>query len=295
MEKFFCPNCGTELSKHTAFCKNCGFDLASYWKKYNISQNLESNTQDNPDSVQFDTISKSDNVSFKKHLTRAQSSKKFLSNNKPPQKNNKKWLIVSISLLLIIVVLLIVLVMMFLGDSKKSQKSETSSVSSSISKVSHKKKTKESKKSSSSISSSKYSLVANELTGPQTAAAIAYYATEMGDWTFDSADQEGLSVEIEPLTKTDKLAFPAENNVKYDVSIPNTGSGGESMYTLDGSSVYIYEIIGAKTDKDYVEDDGTYEPREQTSLNAIVKYINDENAAKKVNDIAKITTVKDNS
>lgn len=268
----FCPNCGKSLKNEPEFCPFCGYNLQKYWKAYDQAVEKNETTDVNPGERELKDTSK----------------------KRPSRKHKRNRFIIIITAIAVLVAVLIFFICRSVNnenDNTSSQANNSLQSGKAKKKESHT-KTVDSSNSSTAVSSSaaeSNQFSATTLTPNQTAAAIAYYADEKGYWQFNFTPENYLETFEETTPDNYDLSVPGDDNVQYEIRMAGTGSGGSSIYTLNGGTeVNIYSISD-----DGINSSNSYTALTTVSLSNIVKYINDNNSVGDVNTIAKYSTIED--
>lgn len=97
--QFFCPNCGTEISRNNAFCPECGFNIQKYLSNLQNQSNKQNSSPSNSEEKPSPQSKSSTNKKRE-----AQSATPAQSLRKPPRKPIKKWKIITTFVILIVLI-----------------------------------------------------------------------------------------------------------------------------------------------------------------------------------------------
>ena len=212
----------------------------------------------------------------------AQSQTKQSDSGKSPKKKSNRWLIV---ILIVIILVLLFIIGCALGKSPDSSSSSSSTKKTPVKQSSvltqQQKQAAQSKQQSNTNNQNNLSV--KELTPQQTATAIAYYENKNGipSEAWDSLQDYGQKTVT--LSNDDNEDIPNKGaGVSYSF---DTQAGGSCEYVLsnDGQTVTFYSF-----------DEEGNQSSDSPSLQTIVNYINQQNAAQTVRNVAQGVKIVDN-
>lgn len=253
-----CPKCGAENKENSKFCIKCGTPL---------NQSPVPHTREEAKQAQVQT--------------------KQSSSGKSPKKKSNRWLIV---ILIVIILVLLFIIGCALGKSPDSSSSSSSTKKTPVKQSSvltqQQKKAAQSKQQNNTNNQNNLSV--KELTPQQTATAIAYYengnqanSEAPNSMAWDAIQGSGLSHQVSIFDNDNENISNKGAGVSYGY---DAQAGGRTEYTLsdNGQTVNMYEI----PDDPYADPNATQTPTQTASLQDIVNYINQQNAAQTVRNVA---------
>ena len=128
-------------------------------------------------------------------------------------------------------------------------------------------------------------LVKATMTPNQTAAAIAVYADRVSIWPAISSDGMASHLNVAIETNDFDLSYEGQDNVRYDVQAGDNGTSPMLCYTLKNGTVALYTVYG--------DEEGEISPMSTTTLTQIVDYLNSENEAQSVENLAQKVVISD--
>jgi uncharacterized membrane protein YvbJ len=96
--KFFCPNCGTEINRNVAFCPECGFNVKQYL------DNLQKTPKDQPKDPSSKTTAQHSRPAPKKNRVGDNQARPVRPTQRAPRKPIKKWKVITSVIVLAILV-----------------------------------------------------------------------------------------------------------------------------------------------------------------------------------------------
>lgn len=256
-----CPKCGAENKEISKFCIKCGTPL---------DQSPVPHTRE--------------------EAKQAQVQKNQSDSGKSPKKKSNRWLIV---ILIVIILVLLFIIGCALGKSPDSSSSSSSTKKTPVKQSSvltqQQKQAAQSKQQNNTNNQNNLSV--KELTPQQTATAIAYYENKNGipSEAWDSLQDYGQKTVT--LNNDDGENIPNKGaGVSYSFDT-QSGGGCEYVLTDNGQSVTFYVLSADLTDPD---SGVQVQSSDSPSLQTIVNYINQQNAAQTVRNVAQGVKIVDN-
>lgn len=257
----YCPNCGTKLTGSPKFCPKCGLQL----------------TQNQDDAVSGESVGTTNQAPT------------------PKRPHNKKKRVIIVILLALVIILVIVggyLIKKTVSETsvdsdQSAQSSQSATYQSSRSQ--HSSASSSSQQEQDSASSDSITgddqLVKATMTPNQTAAAIAVYADRVSIWPAISSDGMASHLNVAIETNDFDLSYEGQDNVRYDVQAGDNGTSPMLCYTLKNGTVALYTVYG--------DEEGEISPMSTTTLTQIVDYLNSENEAQSVENLAPKVVISD--
>lgn len=257
-----CPKCGAENKENSKFCIKCGTSL-------------------DQSSVPY----------TREEAKKVQVQQKQSDSGKNPKKKSSRWLIV---ILIVIILVLLFIIGCALGKSPNSSSSSSSTKKTPVKQSSvltqQQKQAAQSKQQNNTNNQNNLSV--KGLTPQQTATAIAYYEQKNGVQSGLAWDSlQGNAQRTVTLNNDDSENIPNKGaGVSYSFDT-QSGGGCEYVLTDNGQSVTFYVLSADLTDPD---SGVQVQSSDSPSLQTIVNYINQQNAAQTVRNVAQGVKIVDN-